>query len=57
MIQVVVIYISRRTKRHADVAQSVERILGKDEVTGSNPVISSEGLAELQVFFFYLPSF
>ena len=26
---------------HADVAQSVERILGKDEVTGSNPVISS----------------
>ena len=27
--------------KHADVAQSVERILGKDEVTGSNPVISS----------------
>ena len=26
---------------NADVAQSVERILGKDEVTGSNPVISS----------------
>ncbi len=26
---------------HADVAQQVERILGKDEVTGSNPVISS----------------
>ena len=26
---------------HADIAQSVERILGKDEVTGSNPVISS----------------
>ena len=25
----------------ADVAQSVERILGKDEVTGSNPVCSS----------------
>ena len=25
----------------ADVAQSVERVLGKDEVTGSNPVISS----------------
>ena len=25
----------------ADVAQQVERILGKDEVTGSNPVISS----------------
>ena len=27
--------------RNADVAQQVERILGKDEVTGSNPVISS----------------
>ena len=27
--------------RHADVAQSVERILGKDEVTSSNLVISS----------------
>ena len=26
---------------YADIAQSVERILGKDEVTGSNPVISS----------------
>ena len=25
----------------ADIAQLVERILGKDEVTGSNPVISS----------------
>ena len=25
----------------ADIAQQVERILGKDEVTGSNPVISS----------------
>ena len=30
-------------RQHADVAQSVERILGKDEVTGSNPVISSRG--------------
>ena len=27
--------------RNADVAQSVERILGKDEVTSSNLVISS----------------
>ena len=27
--------------QHADVAQSVERILGKDEVTSSNLVISS----------------
>jgi hypothetical protein len=26
---------------NADVAQSVAHILGKDEVTGSNPVISS----------------
>ena len=25
----------------AHVAQSVERILGKDEVTGSNPVVGS----------------
>ena len=29
------------TKLYADVAQSVERILGKDKVTGSIPVISS----------------
>ena len=31
-------------KKHeicADVAQQVERVLGKDEVTGSSPVISS----------------
>ena len=27
----------------AHVAQSVERILGKDEVTGSNPVVGSTG--------------
>ena len=31
----------------ADVAQQVERILGKDEVTGSNPVISSKSLENL----------
>ena len=36
-----VYYISVVQIGHADVAQSVERILGKDEVTGSNPVISS----------------
>ena len=30
---------------YADIAQSVERILGKDEVTGSNPVSSSRRLA------------
>ena len=29
-------------KKRADVAQSVERILGKDEVTSSNLVISSK---------------
>ncbi len=28
--------------KHADVAQLVEHILGKDEVTGSIPVISSK---------------
>ena len=28
-------------KAFADMAQQVEHILGKDEVTGSNPVISS----------------
>ena len=28
-------------RRHADIAQQVERILGKDEVAGSNPAISS----------------
>ena len=36
----------------ADVAQQVERILGKDEVTGSNPVISSiNRLANASRFF------
>ena len=29
-------------KSYADIAQVVECILGKDEVTGSNPVISSK---------------
>ena len=32
---------------NADVAQSAERILGKDKVTGSIPVISSGGIAQL----------
>ena len=27
--------------KNADMAQLVEHVLGKDEVTGSNPVISS----------------
>ena len=30
--------------KKADVAQSVERVLGKDEVTGSIPVIGSSAL-------------
>ena len=34
----------------ADMAQSVERILGKDEVTGSIPVISS--MKRLEIFKF-----
>ena len=34
-------YNIKAVKQHADIAQSVECILGKDEVTGSNPVISS----------------
>ena len=40
-----------RAVKHADVAQSVERILGKDEVTGSNPVISSRNQSEMAGFF------
>ena len=31
------------------MAQAVERILGKDEVTGSNPVISSNAI-RLSIF-------
>ena len=34
-------YNKFRAVKHADVAQSVERILGKDEVTSSNLVSSS----------------
>ncbi|CAL2101340.1 conserved hypothetical protein [Tenacibaculum sp. 190130A14a] len=30
-----------RSKFVADIAQLVERILGRDEVTGSNPVVGS----------------
>ena len=29
--------------KNADMAQQAEHVLGKDEVTGSNPVISSSG--------------
>ena len=40
----------------ADIAQLVERILGKDEVTGSTPVISSKVLKTLrfQGFLFFI---
>ena len=34
------------------MAQAVEHILGKDEVTGSNPVISSKKDGFSTVFFF-----
>ena len=34
-------YNSVRAAKHADIAQQVERILGKDEVTSSNLVSSS----------------
>ena len=33
--------VSDRSYLRADVAQEVERVLGKDEVTGSSPVIGS----------------
>ena len=33
--------LSQRRQNNADIAQEVECVLGKDEVTGSNPVISS----------------
>ena len=32
-----------KTIKDAHVAQEVERVLGKDKVTGSNPVVSSRG--------------
>ena len=47
-------YNISRAVKHADVAQSVERILGKDEVTGSNPVISSRNQSEMAGFFVVL---
>ena len=37
----------------ADMAQEVERILGKDEVTGSTPVISSKGSVHVSVRNFF----
>ncbi len=34
--------LREKTKKSAAMAQSVERVLGKDEVTGSIPVSSSK---------------
>ena len=39
---------------YADMAQMVEHILGKDEVTGSIPVISSIPLQKARVLFFII---
>ena len=39
--------------KFADMAQSVERVLGKDEVTSSNLVISSKKRNNFDCFFFY----
>ena len=36
------------------MAQEVERVLGKDEVTGSNPVISSKKTTKYSGFFLFL---
>ncbi len=49
----------RFTRRHtdADIAQLVERILGKDEVTSSNLVISSISLAFCRAFFVFWVEF
>ena len=46
----------RRTKEYAAIAQSVERILGKDEVASSNLASSSKPLKllEFQGFFLFL---
>ena len=40
--------------KNADIAQSVERILGKDEVPGSNPGISSKNPVHASGRDFYL---
>ena len=40
-------------KKYADMAQAVEHVLGKDEVTGSNPVISSKKAGFAPAFFFF----
>jgi hypothetical protein len=42
-----VIYNLHKTALYAGVAQSVERILGKDKATGSIPVTSSMHIARI----------
>ena len=48
--------LRKRPAWSADVAQQVERVLGKDEVTGSSPVISSikQKNTHVKCVFFYL---
>ena len=41
----------------ADIAQQVERILGKDEVPGSNPGISSQTQSEMTGFLLFIGCF
>ena len=41
------------TVAHADIAQQVERILGKDEVPGPNPGISSRKTSQKWLVFCY----
>ena len=43
------------TCKIADVAQSVEHILGKDEVTSSNLVISSKKFDKFRLVDFFYP--
>ncbi len=45
--------IINRLKVSADMAQMVERVLGKDEVTGSIPVISSKKRRQFRRLFLY----
>ena len=42
-------YVLFNMLNYADVAQSVEHILGKDEVTGSIPVVSSKIVDETKI--------
>ncbi len=50
----IISYVDSNAENNADMAQLVERVLGKDEVPGSNPGISSK-ITSLysEVFGFY----